>query len=277
MFRHFKLNPAIIILVLLNTTYFTGFAQETLQSPEPLRTDTFPVNDFDARDINSDGPMQTIGISTMRRGFAQVELSAMYSQLNTTTSAITGQALVRLGISSWLEARLMLQEGSQRLKFFDQAPQSIFPFSTGFKAKILEARLRRPGIAFVGQLQLPVNSHIKENSTYWSPLLRLCIKENLSSKFNLQMNVGFMQQAFSRNTGWTSSVMTTYQHNSKFRFFAEYFGRYSEKTLPTHAIDLGILYQNGSNYQIHLSAGSSVLKTGAISFVNAGFSFRLPG
>ena len=227
------------------------------------------------RNLFTDGPMQTIGSSTIRKNYVQMELSAMRTQLD-TTFAITGQNLIRLGISSWFEGRLMLQEGSQRRKFFDEAPQRIFPFSAGFKARLIKRGLKAPEIALLAHIQVPVNSHIKESSAYWSPMVKLCVDQRISTKLNLGLNAGFMQQAFSRKTSWIGSLMIRYQPNNKLNFFAEYFGRYPDKSLPVHAIDLGILYQNGKNYQVHFSIGTSVLRSPAIAFINAGFSFRLP-
>jgi len=237
------------------------FAQEQQEEPDELETDR---------------PTQTESTALVKKGETQLETGFLYNYFDdaNTSPAYIGRAMVRYGVFKRLELRLLVEDGKNRDVYIEQTVQSTYPLALSAKFLVVEKHAWLPDISLVTYLKLPFTSRSDEQKAYWSPAIIGAFKNKLSQQWELEYNIGTMQEAYEHSWNWLGNVCLQYKATDKLKLFGEYFAQYEHGEEPIHNAAAGASYQFAKNMQLDVAAGSTVNASSPNAFVTIGYSIR---
>jgi len=183
----------------------------------------FSLNVFSQERIDSDRPDQTDGTHVIEPGSIQIEPDFYYNEFAEEDPAVINSTLLRIGILTRSELRIIVEEGIQRDIFISESTQGISPLSVGNKTTLLSNHKWLPDISLLASIQIPATSKSEENKMKWAPMAVIAFKRELK-KFELDVNVGLKGNAFKDGYSWLGSNSFRYDFHEKFIGFVEYFG-----------------------------------------------------
>jgi hypothetical protein len=234
----------------------------------------FAVTAQDNTYIQGDRPDQTDGASLLHKQEFQVEQEFYYNHFREGAPAYITSTLVRYGLFSRLETRLLVEDGKERDKFVEKTTQGLYPLAFSFKLALLKDHRILPDITLVHYLQLPLTSRTGEDR-YWSPCFLLALEKELGN-FTVTTNTGIKWEAFEPSHSWQATADVKYELSRRTEVYAEYFAHYSSQQHPLHNADVGILYHLSPRWMISLAGGSTLFSHEPNRFLTTGIAFRLP-
>ncbi|MCS3795118.1 transporter [Niastella sp. OAS944] len=227
------------------------------------------------KEMNSDRPDQTEETHVVNKGQLQLETGILYNNFDTGRSAWINRTLIRYGISKILEVGLLLEQGRERDRYIEETVQSTYPLAVRIKAALLQHHSWLPDITLIAYLQLPYTSFNTKGGWRRSPSVVAAFLHKAGSKWKIEYNTGFQQEAFSSAINWLVNGSIHYKATEKAELFAGYFSQFQSHKDPFHNIDIGVSYKIKDNIQIDLAAGSSILYEEPNKFVTLGFSIAI--
>lgn len=262
-----KLASLIIFSLLLVPTIW---AQETTpKNTEPLVTDRPGASDAS----------QTVG-----KGVLQIETGGAYTSFeengvqNETYTFNT--SFLRYGILENIELRLgwSYEESRVNFKQNDSLPSLVTngftPLTAGIKVDLVEEKGVIPKVALVGQLLLPfaASNSFRPNNT--GANFRFACSNSISEKSSLTYNIGAQWGNDSPEVSYLYTLNYGYAVSENLSLFAELYGDFPENNTANHLWDAGIAYLISPDFQIDVSAGTSITD-GQDLFVGGGLSYRI--
>ncbi len=232
--------------------------------------------------LSTDRPTYSIAPNVVPKRTFQVETGFLFEKESTDLDDIDnlylGMTLLRYGLFQNFEIRL---EGTYRQMVIqpnDESPDSTISglgaVKVGLKFNITEEKGIVPNLGFVADITL---RHIGKDGfhpTYSYSAARFVAANTLSKNFSLGYNLGFAYNGENADGFFIWSVVLNYTMFNSISLFAETYGTFDNNNLPHNDFDAGIVWQIRHNMQVDITAGTSF--SSSVSFVNAGFSWRLP-
>lgn len=233
-------------LLLLLTLTLAGMAQAQ-QAPH----ETF-------KEISADLPDETEETDLLDKGEFQVEAAFLHTQFASGSNPSVAQAVIRYGLLSRLELRLLVEDGFARDRYLEETVQSTYPLALSTKVSLLKEHPVLPDITLVAYLKLPFTSHTSEQNLYWSPAVSLAFQNKFKDKWKLKYNAGIQQEAFSKDWVEFFNASLHYKVSQRLEPFLEYYGQYQSGEDPQHNAGLGLFYQLSNALGIYAVGGSSI-------------------
>lgn len=223
--------------------------------------------------IVTDRPDQTESSSTVPKGALQLESGILigYEDNNqqSTRQILLPTNLFRLGITNWIELRLLNQ--LELLKIGNQKHEGISDFELGAKIQLLKKEQLKTEIAFLSHLIIPTGTKELTSDKYGT-LNKLCISHGISENFNLGFNIGY--NYFGEGNGDLNySLAFGIGINEKVGIYAEPYGEFSDIDEFVSNFDAGITYLVNPNLQFDFSFGTGVNQT--MNYISIGCSWLI--
>jgi hypothetical protein len=183
--------------------------------------------------------------------------------------------MLRYGISKKIEVGLLIEQGRERNRYIEETVQSTYPLAVRIKAAVLENHNWLPGITLIAYMQLPYTSLQTKGGWRRSPSLMAAFLNEAGTKWKIEYNAGFQQEAFNTDINWLVNGSIHYKATEKVELFTGYFSQFVAHKAPFHNADAGVSYKIKDNIQIDLAAGSSILYEEPNKFITLGFSIAI--
>jgi hypothetical protein len=256
---------------------FTLLLLTILASARPAFSQNDTASKKAETEMNVDLPDETQETDLVDKGQVQMETSFLYNRYTVNPTSVLGQGLLRYGLLSRVELRLLIEDGRQRDKYMEETTQSTYPLAAGTKVALLKDVKGLPDITFVGYLKLPFTSRSKEQKAYWSPMALLAFQNKFGGdKWKLEYNIGGQQEAYSTSWFMVVNASLHYKLLEKLELYTEYYSQYQPGSGPQHNIGGGAAYEIGHAIEVYASAGGSILRSPANHYFQSGVAFRLP-
>ncbi len=227
-------------------------------------------------EMNIDMPDETQEPDLVGKGIMQIETAYLHNFYKEGKRSAIGQGLFRYGLSDYVELRLLVEAGSQLVRYMEETVQSTYPAAASAKIRLLKDRKNLPDISLISYLQLPVYKVSKDKKAYWSPIFIFAFQNEFGEKWKLEYNVGVQQQAYSTQWAWIGNTSVHYKLVEQLEVFAEYFAQYQNKENPQHNLGGGLAYQLNNYLELFAMAGGTVNYEQSNHYINGGVAFRLP-
>ncbi len=232
--------------------------------------------------LSTDRPTFSIAPNVVPKRTFQIETGFLFEKESTDLDDIDnlylGMTLLRYGLFQNFEIRLGGTYRQMDIQPKDESPDSTISglgaVRVGLKFNITEEKGIIPNLGFVADMTL---RHIGKDGfhpTYSYSTARFVAANTLSKNFLLGYNLGFAYNGENADGFFIWSVVLSYTMFNRVSLFVEPYGAFDHNNLPHYDFDAGIVWQIRHNMQIDISAGTSFSTSN--SFVNAGFSWRLP-
>jgi len=227
-------------------------------------------------EMDTDRPTQTESAATLKQGTTQLETGFLFNYFDDeqTTPAYIGRALLRYGITNRVEARLLIEDGKNRDVYITETVQSTYPLALSTKISLVEQHSWLPDISLVTYLKLPFTSRSEAQTAYWSPAVIGAFKNKLSQLWEVEYNVGIMQEAYDRSWNWLGNGELKYKASDKLSIFGEYFAQYESGEEPVHNAAAGGMFQCSKNMQLDIAGGTTINASKPNAFITLGYSVR---
>jgi len=229
----------------------------------------------------TDRPDFTESASTVAPGRFQFELGYTVAKAGDETEHDFGELLARLGVLSWLEARLGLNS-FVLLREPGPDQQGIQDLTVGFKALIRGAsaggsRLA-PRLALLGGLDLPTGSD-DFGSSEVVPGAKLIAAWDVSDRVVIASNVGWAY-GYAENERYhqgIGSLVTGYSVSDPITVYVEWYGLFPENRAggANHYLNGGFAWLLSPDLQLDWRIGAGLQDPDPNWFTGVGLSFRL--
>ncbi len=250
-------------MILLSVTY--GFSQ-----PSAVLSSKKLV------EMNVDMPDETQETDVIDKRQWQVEMAYLHNNYKEGKRSSIGQALVRYGVSSHFEMRVLVEAGRELRNYIEQTVQSTYPVALSAKLVVLKDHQNLPDIALISYLQIPFNPKNTDKKVYWSPIFIVALQHEFDEKWKLDYNTGVQQEAYSTEWAWIANTSLHYKVLDQLELFTEYFAQYQHLQNPQHNIGGGMAYQVNNYLQCFFMAGGTVNYAEANHYFNGGIAIRRP-
>ncbi len=226
-------------------------------------------------ELNMDLPDETEGTDLVEKDELQCEFAYLHTAFEKGESPIIGQGLLRYGLFKKLELRLLIEEGYERDKYFEQTVQSTSPLALSLKFAVIQDHKILPDITLAGYLKLPFTSKTSDQSQYWSPIFSVAFQNKIGKKWKFQYNPGVMQEPF--GLSWSSffNASLHYKVTDRTDVFSEYYGQYESGEDPQHNTGVGLSYQMNNMLAFYGVTGTTFNYDPYNRFFSAGLAIRL--
>lgn len=244
-----------------------------------------------AGELVTDRPDVTESTSVVPPGWLQGELGASYERGDGSRTLAAPGTLLRVGVTRRLEARLGWS-GWQDLSG-DGAPEppggsgaadgeraGAADGEVGLKALVLDRRGRRPDLALLPSLTLPLGQEGLGSGAF-DPGLKALLANDLPGEAGWGANVGLAWPTQPGDGGDSRSAVLSWSYSvglplgGSWAAFAEYFGEAAEGAVAGHWLDGGLTHRAGPDLQLDGSGGVALGQSEPDWFLGAGLSFRL--
>lgn len=215
------------------------------------------INCAVAQKQNTDISDETEEVSTLKKGSLQIESAMLYNHFSDHPYALINESMIRYGLSSRLEVRLLTEQGKEKEQFIENTVQSMNAVAVGIKLAMLKSKGVLPAITLVPYLQVPV-TYSKDVKAYWSPTILLAFQHELHEHWKLDYHAGVQQQAFSTEWSFPFSASLHYEVSDKLDMFTEYFSQFQPGEDPFHNLGGGLVWRAVHGLQVFISGGSSI-------------------
>ncbi len=232
--------------------------------------------------LSTDRPTYGFAPVVVPKRFFQIETGVLYQKESTdfadTRDLYLGQTLLRYGLFDNFELRFSASYREQKITpkntDIDSVTSGVNPISVGLKFRMFEGKGILPELGFEADMTM---RHIGKDGfhpTYSYPTARILAANTLSKNFSFIYNFGFAYNGESADGFFIWSGAFVYTVFNKASFYAEMYGSFDHNNMPTNNMDFGFMYVFGHNIQLDISGGKSFTST--TSYINAGFSWRIP-
>ena len=179
--------------------------------------------------------------------------------------------MFRTGLSKAAELRVSVR--NIREKRAGMEINGVSPLTIGIKTHIIQQRGWIPESDILAEVVFPMgNSALQPEYTGHNILL--LFQNDLSEKFAVNYNTGFIWDGFSSDEMFTASICLNYLPNQRVGLFTEYFDYLRKNGSKEHGIDGGFTLLLTPMIQADLSAGLSLVDGHFNHFIAGGLSFR---
>lgn len=209
--------------------------------------------------INTDRPDQSDGVNTISKNKFQIENGITISK-----ETILNNFMLRFGVSNSTELRLLADFGKEN------NIRGLKPLTLSIKQKLIEQNRIIPAISLVGYASVNRLASKSFQEDGMSTLLKIAFENELSEKFSLGYNIGFLDdfEDLSLSSG------LSYAPNETISTFIEYFSTLDEFE-QEHNIDAGILIILIPTLQIDFALGHALFTEEDRFFTTLGISYML--
>lgn len=238
--------------------------------------------------IETDRPDQTECSSVVGRGRVQVEAGWTHAATDlggiTAASDTVPETLVRIGITPWLEGRVIYGGyGIERLSPGGRFGSGSNDMAIGFKFHLAAESAPLPEIALNVHSSVPI-APAGRTSGRCDPDFRFLLAHSLPLDFSLGYNLGMAwttgeESPGDRDTTAAAEYTLTVGKGlgESFGVFVEIFGDAAfHGGPPTTTLDGGITYSPIPNLQFDVAGGIGLSSTADDWFAGLGISLRLP-
>lgn len=220
--------------------------------------------------INTDRPDQTEGSSTIPKFSLQVETGVVVQKNTLTTNSLIPTALIRYGLSSLVELRLVSGFESVSIKGMHQKTKGLSDLEIGAKIQLLKNESVSTEIAFLSHVIIPSAKTALSNGKFGS-VNKLSISHSIHDKISFGYNVGY--NYFGYNDGdFTYSLALGTPISDNIGIYVESYGEVLNFNNHQASFDTGITYLYKNNIQFDLSFGTGLNHT--MNYVSFGVSFN---
>lgn len=225
--------------------------------------------------IETDRPDQTETSSIVPPHYFQVETGFSFERKNENTTSIAHpSALIKYGLTSFLEFRLIAEAISLR-SGGGSTCTGIEPIAIGFKANIFHEDGLLPQTSLLAHLGFPYLATPIFRGTYYAPEFRLSMSHTLSDDLDLGYNLGAEWDGEHTSPAFIYTLTLGYSIQEKMGIFIEVYGFASDFITADHRFDGGFTYLLSNDTMLDLSGGIGLTNNAPQYFAAAGFSFRL--
>ncbi len=226
--------------------------------------------------INADRPDQTESPFVMGKHSMQVESGILYNHFDKHPYAMISRGLIRYGISQWMEARLLIEQGYHRDVYINETVQSSYPLAASTKILIARDIKWKTAVTLVAYLGLPFTARTKSQEKYWAPCVLMAFGNKLNQTFSIEYNLGMKQNAFDSGYGYLINTSFKYFFTKKFQGFTEYYGQLTPDQHPNHNLDTGFMYTPYIDIQFDVAVGTRIFEQGEQNqYATLGFVWRM--
>ncbi len=187
--------------------------------------------------------------------------------------------LLRYGLLNMLELRLGMEYLGSRVEELHaiNRDNGFGALTTGLKYQLMDEEGLKPGLAFLGNLDLPFTASEEFKSDHLVAGVRVALSQSLSDRFSVGYNLGTEWDGNSDAAAWFYSVSLGIGLTEKLGMFAESYGLLLKNMDDNHLLDAGFTFLILPNLQADLSGGIGLNKSAIDNFISFGFSYRIPG
>lgn len=232
--------------------------------------------------FSADRPTYSIAPAVVPRKYFQIETGILVQKESTDYADVRdlylGQTLFRYGLFDNFELRFSASYREQKITTsetnIDSVINGVNPISVGLKFRMFDGKGIIPELGFEADMTL---RHIGKDGfhpTYSYPTARILANNTISKNFSFLYNFGFAYNGESADGFFIWSGALVYTMFSKVSLFGELYGSFDHNNMPTNNLDFGLMFQLRHNMQLDIAGGTSF--TSSTSFINAGFTWRIP-
>jgi hypothetical protein len=175
--------------------------------------------------------------------------------------------MFRYGLTGSTETRALLNFG------IENNEKGLLPVHLSVKQRIISQKGIVPAISFVGYAgsgRLASKTFRTDNDFLFNFIA--AFENEITDRFSIGYNVG--TSSFYRDLLLTACF--AYDFTDELSGFVEYFAHFEKKAVPSHNVDIGLLYLITNDLQIDFAVGASQLDNDPDLdlFLTVGISFR---
>jgi len=251
-----------------------SFCQVQGQNSDSLTTVPSPVVKAQAEPMITDRPTQTVSSTILSKGTFQVEtgvsLEFRPSSAENSTQLLAPTSLFRLGVSEFIEVRLLGEIISNKLPSAENRTSGISDLQVGAKFRVLNKDDVNAKIAIVTHLIAPTGSRgISINE--FAGVNSITVSHEITKSIDLGYALGY-NYFTSKNGDFTYSGYLSAEINDKVGIYAESYGSYVRLLTLEASFDVGFTYLMKPNLQLDFSYGSGL--NHKMNYAAIGFSWR---
>ncbi len=228
-----------------------------------------------SQQIITDRPDQTEASSTVPSGTLQIEsgflLAYPETNLQTQRSIFAPCILFRLGISRWIEFRVLSQLENRKYLFESMEISGISDLEIGTKVQLFKKEGGKSEVAFITHLLLPTGTRYLSNGKFGT-LNRLLISHRITEEVSIGYNLGYNN--FGSGNGdfiYTFSIAGSI--GEKAGIFIEPYGEFLNLESHQANINAGFIYLPSDNLQADFSFGTGI--NHRMNFLSCGISYMI--
>jgi hypothetical protein len=187
-------------------------------------------------------------------------------------------ALVKYGLAKKAELFMLIKmEGD-----YDFTPAKhktgggLQPLQLGIKYNLVDEKGALPKTAVIATAALPKIASPDFKSDFVATTFILAMENSFSKKFSLTYNAGIQWEPADVHALYLYTLTPQFEISDRLTVFGELYGFISTIESADHRLNAGLSYRIVPNLQVDFSGGIGITKTSPDSFVEAGFSFRIP-
>jgi hypothetical protein len=236
----------------------------------------------DKDEMETDRPSQTSTPNTVVKNRFQFEGGVQkqhdISNGHHTDDYLYPTALLKYGLTNKLELRLLIEdEGDyEHTPSKQKVASGIKPLKVGLKYNLFKEKGALPNTSIIARAALPKVASEDFKGDYVAPAFRLAMQNSLSKKVTLAYNIAAQWEADDVHAQYAITLCPQIKMTDKLNAFAEVYSFYSSQETADYRCDAGFMYKIKPNIQVDISGGLGISKSSPDSYVEAGFSFRLP-
>jgi hypothetical protein len=260
----------------------TVFSQVQAQSADSLitvpststSTSTSPTPEVEVERMITDRPTQTVSSTILSKGTFQTEtgvsLAFRPSGARSSTQLLAPTSLFRLGVSEYIEVRLLGEIASNKLPTDENRTSGISDLQVGAKIKILNEDDVNAKIAFLGHIIAPTGSRGISIDEFGA-VNSITVSHEITKSIILGYALGY-NYFTSKNGDFTYSGYVSAEVNDKVIIYAESYGAYVRLLTLEANFNVGFTYLIKPNLQLDFSYGSGL--NYKMNYAAIGFSWR---
>ncbi len=229
------------------------------------------LGELNAQTIITDRPDQTESSSTVEKGSLQIESGMLVGFSEETRQLLVPSTLFRLGLTDWLELRVLNQFENVKNEASGEKVSGISDLELGTKIQIFRKEDVNAEVAFLSHLIIPTGSKLLTNDKFGT-INKLSISHEISKHLGIGYNVGY--NYFGEGKGdLTYSLALGIGITEKVSVYLEPYGDLAEFEDHIANVDAGLTYLLRDNFQLDFSFGTGINHT--MNYISLGFSWNI--
>ena len=227
-----------------------------------------------AQEIVTDRPDQTESSLTVPRGSLQIETGSAFAFLESDgfleKNFATPSTLFRVGITRWLELRLVNQV--EIYKDLKKSTAGIADPEIGVKLQVLDKENINATIAFITHVVIPTGTKGFSEENFGT-VNKIAVSHEIAKKFGIGYNIGY--RYFGHGSGdLIYSLAAGFDITDKLGMYCEPFGEFTNLEDFILNADIGFTYRVYDNLQLDFAYGTGL--NNEMNYVGFGLSWRIP-
>ena len=209
-----------------------------------------------AQTIVTDRPDQTEAATVIQPSSFQIESGILIQTTDFVRTTVLPTNLFRVGVSNFLELRLVHEYAIMDRSRLGQDTQHGFnDWQAGFKLQLFNKEGKSTQVALLSHLVIPSGSDPEFTNNEYGVINKLAIAHDLQSRWSIGYNLGYdyLNEGF-----FTYAMAIGYGINDKVGLYFEPFGLIDEEGDHEANFDAGFTYLFKDNIQFDFSMGTGI-------------------